>query len=121
MEEAEKKDQVTLPFMMENECCTVYIKLHEGMTQAPKPYTEGQLIKVMKRAGKELEDVEAKETLNQTEEIGTEATRAIVIETLKGQQYITVKKNIVHMKEKGAILCQAVEGSLLVSPEMTAK
>lgn len=119
--EEKKAEDSSLPVMMEGEACSVYLKLKEGMTQPPKPYTEGQLIQVMKRAGKDIEDEEAKEVLKQTEGIGTEATRAAIIETLKGQKYIEVKKNIVSVTSKGEILCRAVEGTLLASPEMTAK
>src|SRR5699024_8084633 len=50
-----------------------------------------------------------------------EATRASIIETLKRQMYIEVRKNQVTVLDKGKILCQAVEGTLLASPEMTAK
>ena len=60
-------------------------------------------------------------TLKESEGIGTEATRASIIETLKRQMYIEVRKNQVTVLDKGKILCQAVEGTLLASPEMTAK
>lgn len=119
--ENKNEQEALLPSMEEGERCTVDVMMKESMTQAPKPYTEGALIQVMKRAGKEVEDEEAKDILKETEGIGTEATRAAIIETLKYQKYIEVKKNIVHVTEKGKILCQAVEGTLLASPEMTAK
>src|SRR5690606_18752588 len=48
-------------------------------------------------------------------------TRGAIIETLKYQNYIEVKKNTVHVTDKGKILCQAVEGTLLSKPIMTAK
>ena len=60
-------------------------------------------------------------TLKESGGIGTEATRASIIETLKRQMYIEVRKNQVTVLDKGKILCQAVEGTLLASPEMTAK
>ncbi|VEF47416.1 DNA topoisomerase III [Bacillus freudenreichii] len=119
--DAKKEADTVLPVMSEGEACTVDVKLKEGMTQPPKPFTEGKLIQVMKNAGKDVEDEEAKEMLSKTEGIGTEATRAAIIETLKHQKYIEVKKNIVHVTHKGEILCQAVEGTLLSSPEMTGK
>lgn len=118
---AKKETDTVLPEMSKGEACTVDVKLKEGMTQPPKPFTEGKLIQVMKNAGKEVEDEETKEILNKTEGIGTEATRAAIIETLKYQKYIEVKKNIVHITHKGEILCQAVEGTLLSSPGMTGK
>jgi len=79
------------------------------------------LITAMKTCGKELENAEEKEILKATEGIGTEATRANVLETLKKQHYIEIQKNNVTVTQKGMILCQAVGNTLLSSPEMTAK
>src|SRR5699024_8891220 len=115
----DKKGDV-LPNMSEGDECIVDLKIKDGMTTPPKLYTEGRLINLMKNAGKDL-DEDAKEILKDTEGIGTEATRGAVIETLKNQQYITVKKKTIHVTKKGVILCEAVEGTLLSSPEMTAK
>ena len=56
--------------------------IYEGMTQPPSLYTEGQLINLMKNCGKLLED-EDTEILKEVEGIGTEATRADVIEKIK--------------------------------------
>src|SRR5699024_2261843 len=60
-------------------------------------------------------------TLKENEGRGTEGTRASIIETIKRQMDIEVRKNEVTVLNKGKILCQAVEGTLLASPEMTAK
>lgn len=118
---SDDKNDKKLPILNKGEQCDVVIKLNKGVTKPPKPYTEGGLIQIMKNAGKEVGDEEAKETLKRTEGIGTEATRASIIETLKQQKYIEVKKNIVHITKKGEILCKVLEGTLLASPEMTAK
>ena len=115
----DKKEGV-LPNMSEGDECIVKLKIKDGMTTPPKLYTEGQLINLMKNAGKDL-DEESKGILRDSEGIGTEATRGAVIETLKNQKYIGVKKNTIHVTKKGQILCEAVEGTLLSSPEMTAK
>ena len=42
------------------------------------------------------------------EGIGTEATRANIIDTLKNQQYIEIKKNIVTVTTKGETLCKVI-------------
>src|SRR5699024_920915 len=116
-----KKKETVLPFMEKGQACQVEVELAEGKTKPPKYYTEGQLINVMKHAGKEVDDEALQHTLKESEGIGTEATRASIIETLKRQMYIEVRKNQVTVLEKGKILCQAVERTLLASPEMTAK
>ena len=116
-----KKKETVLPAMKKDQACQVEVEIAEGKTKPPKYYTEGQLINVMKHAGKEVDDEALQHTLKESEGIGTEATRASIIETLKRQMYIAVRKNQVAVLDKGKILCQAVEGTLLASPEMTAK
>ena len=64
---------------------------------------------------------EETEILKEIEGLGTEATRSGIIETIKKHGYIQVTKNIVSLTDKGRILCEAIEGSLLASPSMTAK
>ncbi|CAM3894888.1 DNA topoisomerase III [Mesobacillus zeae] len=93
----------------------------ESKTQPPKRYTEGQLITLMKTAGKHIEDKELEKVLMKTEGLGTEATRAGIITMLKDRAYIDVKKNLVFATAKAKILVQAVGGQILASPGMTAK
>ncbi|TFJ93105.1 type IA DNA topoisomerase [Lentibacillus salicampi] len=120
-EDEAEQDNTVLPSIKEGESCNVAIDISEGKTKPPKPYTQGQLINVMKQAGKEIDDETLQHTLKENEGIGTEATRANILVTLKKQQYIEIKKNKVSVTGKGQILCQAVEGTVLASPEMTAK
>src|SRR5699024_3150880 len=117
----QEEEEKVLPAITEGESCSIDINTKEGKTKPPKYYTEGQLINVMKHAGKDIDDEALQKTLKQTEGIGTEATRASIIDTLKHQKYIDVKKNKVTVNDKGVILSKAVEGTLLSSPEMTAK
>ncbi|MGE6370582.1 DNA topoisomerase 3 [Planococcus kocurii] len=119
----EDKKEITqaLPVLENNERVLAVVKLKEGVTTPPKPYTEGQLIGMMKTCGKSVEDTEDMEILKEVEGLGTEATRSNIIEAIKRQEYIDVKKNIVHVTKKGEILCESVEGTLLASPSMTAK
>ena len=117
----DKEESTELPLVQKNEAVETELSTSEGFTSPPKSYTEGTLITAMKTCGKELENEEEKEILKATEGIGTEATRANVLETLKKQHYIEILKNNVTVTQKGTILCQAVENTLLSSPEMTAK
>ncbi|MBM7583869.1 DNA topoisomerase-3 [Bacillus pakistanensis] len=97
------------------------IDLKEGKTQPPKRYTEGQLITLMKTAGKYIENEQLEQVLMRTEGLGTEATRAGIITMLKDRKYIEVKKNIVYPTDKGKVLIDAIGEKVLASPEMTAK
>ncbi|MGI2328002.1 DNA topoisomerase 3 [Planococcus sp. YIM B11945] len=117
----DSKQEPPLPELREQEPVMGSIAIKEGMTTPPKPYTEGQLIAMMKTCGKFVEDVEDTEILKEIEGLGTEATRSGIIETIKRHEYIKVTKNIVSITDKGRILCQAIEGNLLSSPSMTAK
>jgi DNA topoisomerase-3 len=110
-----------LPRLEKDENVISVVKLKEGVTTPPKPYTEGQLISMMKNCGKLVESEDEVEILKEIEGLGTEATRAGIIETIKKHGYIEVKKNIVSVTEKGKILCESIKGSLLSSPSMTAK
>lgn len=117
----ESKSEPALPELQEQEAVAAKVAIKEGMTTPPKPYTEGQLIAMMKTCGKFAEEAEDIEILKEVEGLGTEATRSGIIETIKRHEYIQITKNIVSVTEKGRILCQAIEGNLLSSPSMTAK
>lgn len=118
----ETDGDVILPSLSDHQTGKVTdIKIKDGKTEPPKRFTEGQLITLMKTAGKYLEDQELIKVLKKTEGLGTEATRAGIITLLKDRNYITVSKNQVYPTEKGMLLIDAMGDSLLASPEMTAK
>lgn len=117
-----EKDEVYLPELNVKEAGSVQkVLVKESVTQPPKRYTEGQLINVMKTAGKQIEDVELEKILMESQGLGTEATRAGIITILKDRGYMTVTKNIVFPTEKGKLLIAALGESVLTSAEMTAK
>lgn len=117
-----KEEEPLLPKVTKGETVTVDLQVLEKETKPPQPYTEGTLITAMKTAGKTVDSEEAQSILKEVEGIGTEATRANIIETLKQKEYIKVEKNKLVVTNKGILLCQAVEKEpLLTSAEMTAK
>lgn len=116
------EDEQDLPSLEEKEEGIVQdVKVKNGKTQPPKRYTEGQLITLMKTAGKHLDDNELVKVLTKTQGLGTEATRAGIISVLRDRKYIEVKKNQVFATNKGKVLIQSIGPSILASPEMTAK
>ncbi|GGJ58590.1 DNA topoisomerase-3 [Anoxybacillus voinovskiensis] len=117
-----EEDDVLLPPLTEKEQGQVVdVRVKESKTQPPKRYTEGQLITLMKTAGKFLENEELEKVLAKTEGLGTEATRAGIITMLKERKYIEVKKNQVYATDKAKVLIEAIGDKILASPEMTAK
>lgn len=118
----EDEEDVKLPAVREGEQGAVeQIEIRVGKTQPPKRYTEGQLITLMKTAGKQIGDAELEKVLAQTEGLGTEATRAGIIAVLKDRTYIEVRKNMVFATPKGIMLIEALGDSVLASAAMTAR
>ncbi|MBS0935713.1 type IA DNA topoisomerase [Lactiplantibacillus plantarum] len=112
----------TLPAVTIGQPVQAEITTPQKKTTPPASFTEGTLITAMKTAGKTLDDEQAQTTLKAVEGIGTEATRANILEGLKQRGYLVIKKNQVHVSEVGVTLCQAVAlEPLLTSPEMTAQ
>jgi DNA topoisomerase III len=118
----EKDDEPLLPPVKESDKGKVKsVHTKEGKTQPPKRYTEGQLITLMKTAGKYMDNDELEKVLKQTEGLGTEATRAGIITMLKDRNYIDIQKNIVYPTDKAKVLIRAIGENVLASAEMTAK
>ncbi len=116
-----EKDEI-LPNLQKNDCGIVdKVEIKEGSTQPPKRYTEGQLITLMKTAGKYLDNDELEKVLSKVEGLGTEATRAGIITMLKDRKYIDIKRNQVYATDKAKVLIEAIGDHILASPEMTAK
>lgn len=121
-DDKEKDNNQTLPPVAINDPCQVDLHTLDKETQPPKYYTEGSLITAMKTVGKTIDDADEKAILSEVEGIGTEATRAGIIETLKQRQYIHIEQNKVMVTPNGELICQMIEYiPLLKSAEMTAK
>ncbi|WP_053149961.1 DNA topoisomerase III [Pseudomonas sp. P97.38] len=79
----------TLPALVEGlDCAVDEVRLKDLWTQPPKPFTEGDLIKAMKNVAKLVEDPLLKQKLKDTTGIGTEATRASIIQGLLDRGYL---------------------------------
>lgn len=116
----ENKD-TPLPSLVEGNIVSSSPEHKEGKTTPPKYYTEGTLITAMKNIGRELENEEDQDILKEIEGIGTEATRANVIDTLKLQKYIKLKGKNIMITDKGNILCETLEGNEITNAELTAE
>lgn len=120
-EREQEEKEATLPFLEKGSLISMSLEAIAKKTHPPKPFTEGTLIQAMKQAGKDLETDQAQAILKEVEGIGTEATRADVIEKLKAQAYIVVAKNQLEVTAKGQQLGQVLEDDkLFSSAEMTA-
>ena len=98
--------------------CTEATREDKKTTPAQR-YSEGSLIKAMAGIAKLVENPKLKAMLKETSGIGTEATRAGVIETLKKRNFIAVKGKTLVSTDTGRGLIKALPDEV-TSAEMTA-
>lgn len=96
-------------------------KLNEGKTEPPSRFSEGTLIKMMANPIKYVEDKESKDILKEVQGIGTEATRATILESLKKRKYIEVKKSTIYPTELGKHLIEIIPSDKLKSIPLTVE
>ncbi|MCW5588138.1 MAG: DNA topoisomerase III [Legionellales bacterium] len=89
-------------------------------TKPPAHFTEGTLIEAMKTVGKWVEDEQLKKTLKDNQGIGTEATRANIIELLFKRGYLQRQSKHVLSTDKGRALID-IAPDLVKNPVLTAQ
>lgn len=89
------------------------------LTKPPKRFTEGTLLNAMKSVHRFVSDPKLKGILRENIGIGTEATRANVIEELFKRKFISIKKREIHPTEVGKQLIATIPKQLS-APDMTA-
>lgn len=110
----------TLPPLHEGDRLTVCSgKVDARTTQPPKPYTEGTLIKAMKSIANQIEDPRLRQRLKDSIGIGTEATRASILQGLIDHGYLVKKKRSLSASAAGHTLIEAVPPEV-ADPAMTA-
>ena len=77
-------------------------------TQPPAHYTEGTLIAAMKHVSRLVEDPRLQKRLKETAGIGTEATRAGIIETLLQRGFVQTRKKHLIATDTGCALIDAL-------------
>lgn len=118
-DEPSHKSQV-LPVLQQGTQCVVDdVELKSMRTAAPKPLTEGDLIKAMKNVAKLVNDPRLKQKLRDTTGIGTEATRAGIIKGLIDRGYLLKKKRALKASAAAHTLIEAVPAAV-ADPGMTA-
>lgn len=97
-----------LPDVVEDESVSIYhFDLKEGETKPPSRFTQGQLVKIMERAGTYVPKSNRSDYSIDELSLGTVATRAGIIKEIVGQ-YISIKKNLVYIEPKGRLLMEAI-------------
>ncbi|MDH5181549.1 MAG: DNA topoisomerase III [Gammaproteobacteria bacterium] len=114
------EDKPNLPPVTMNEHAeAINARLETKQTAPPVRYTEGTLIAAMKSIGKEISDPKLKQVLRETAGIGTEATRAGIIETLLQRGFVKKSKRHLISTDKGRSLIELLPASIK-DPSTTA-
>ncbi|ADV00445.1 DNA topoisomerase III [Alicycliphilus denitrificans] len=117
--EEAQRSQVLPPLASGSRCGVEQVELKALRTLPPKPYTQGELVKVMKGVAKLVDDPRLKQKLKETTGIGTEATRASTIKGLLDRGYLLKKGRAIRASDAAFTLIDAVPAAI-ADPGMTA-
>lgn len=88
-------------------------------TQPPRPFTDATLLSAMTGIARFVKDPEIKKILRETDGLGTEATRAGIIELLFKRQFLTRQGKSIRSTKVGQNLILSLPESVSM-PDMTA-
>ncbi|MBU9819859.1 DNA topoisomerase III [Rahnella sp. BCC 1045] len=109
-----------LPALNKGDICTVTAaEVKDLMTKAPLHFTFDTLIAAMMNAASYVTDLQLKKVLKENAGLGTEATRAGIIDTLLKRGYIVIKGRYLRATEVAMDLIDALPAPLK-EPGMTA-
>ncbi|MEO8549332.1 MAG: DNA topoisomerase, partial [Kofleriaceae bacterium] len=109
-----------LPPLVEGQALDGAFASQQKQTRPPPRYTEATLLGAMESAGKAIDD-EALRAAMKDSGLGTQATRAAIIETLLKRAYIVREHQHLVPTETGTGLIEALPVASLGSPELTGQ
>ena len=120
-EDGDEDDQQGLPVVLKgDELPVVASDVQAKQTKPPKRFTDGTLIEAMSSIHKYVEDPEAKKKLKETSGLGTEATRASIIEKLLERGFIERRSKALQSTSVGRALVNGLP-KVLTDPVTTAQ
>jgi DNA topoisomerase-3 len=118
--DADSPRSQALPALRSGTSCAVAgVTVKALKTRPPKLYTQGELIQAMKGIAHSVSDPRLKQKLKDTTGIGTEATRAGIIQGLIRRGYLIQKGQTLRASESAFLLVDAVPEAI-ADPGMTA-
>ncbi len=109
-----------LPPLTEGEACRVDAAgVEDRETRPPEPFTDASLIKAMMNIARYVEDPGVRRTLREHDGLGTEATRAGIIETLVARGYLVRRAKALRATRLGSALIASLPEAA-GRPERTA-
>lgn len=124
--EQTEDENATLPPLSKGEDVrTKRVYSEEKSTKPPKRFTQGDLLKAMEGAGKQIDDELLRQQLK-GKGLGTVATRPAIMESLLDRGYILQDHKALKPTEKGVELIRLIkerlpQAQLLISAEMTGQ
>ncbi len=119
-DEDEEEEGAALPQMVKGDTVTAEAVVNEAKrTKPPSYFTEGTLVDAMKNVHRFVQDGEVKKRLKENAGIGTEATRASIIETIKDRQFVAAKGKFIVSTPVARDLIDALDPKLK-DPALTA-
>lgn len=91
----------------------------ERQTQPPRPFTDATLLSAMTGIARFVQDKALKKILRATDGLGTEATRAGIIELLFRREFLFKKGRYIHSSDTGRALIHSLP-DIAARPDMTA-
>ena len=115
--------ETRLPALKAGEHVTGKYESKGGKTEPPKRYDDAALVAAMRTAGKDLEGEELRKILSdpKVEGIGTEATRADIIETLVRRKYAERTGKSFVVTENVMQLLNQLPAIDILSPEFASR
>lgn len=93
--------------------------IRDRMTQPPRYFTDATLLSAITHISRFVADKDLRKTLRETDGLGTEATRAGILETLFQRDYLHREGRFIKATEKGLTLIGILPDAL-AKPDMTA-
>ncbi|MHB1652928.1 MAG: type IA DNA topoisomerase [Desulfitobacteriaceae bacterium] len=124
-EQAEDENATLPPLHPGQEVRTKRVFVEEKTTKPPKPFTQGDLLKAMESAGKQIDDEVLRQQMK-GKGLGTVATRPAILENLLERGYILQEQKALKPTQKGTELIRLIQerlpqAHLLISAEMTGQ
>lgn len=118
--ENEKINESKLPNLSQGKIVNaISSNIKEGVTKPPARFTPATLIKAMKEIYKYVKDDSLKASLKDCSGIGTEATRANIVELIQNRGYVKLESKNLVPTDLGLLLFEVVDENMLY-PDITA-
>lgn len=122
----DEPEEENLPLLEKGDPAKVEdVRIEEKMTQPPPEYTEALLLKDMTNPSRYVSEEELQKIFKGEVGLGTQATRAQIIETLLKRLYVVREKKKLTATDKGCFLIESLRrfqrAKAIAAPEETAR